>query len=43
MSNERIKKHGITCYEYFIKNIEKIYQKSEKKCIDINYYIDSNV
>lgn len=42
MSHERIKKHGITCYEYFIKNIEKIYQKSEKKCIDVDYYIDSN-
>lgn len=40
--NERIKKYGLNCYEKFITDLENIYQKSEKKCIDIDYYIDTD-
>lgn len=39
--HERIKKHNIICYTNFIENLENIYSKSEKKSIDINYYIDT--
>lgn len=39
--HKRIKKHNITCYDFFIKNLSKIYEQSEAKAIPVEKYIST--
>lgn len=39
--HERIKKHGITCYDFFIKNLSQIYEQSESRAIPVQKYINT--